>query len=239
MTTRAWGLRNQFTLWTKKRPRLAPGPKCSGGVMLWGNLGDEAVGRPALGAMVGAGRGRKIGRGSVAGEIGVAVAIKAESTADVSATSAEIGGVMKAGAVGKQLQGECVSATMQSALQRALNRKVSRLRVAGDVRLSCRIHCDGVTHIRIASTCQGRKRKRRAGGVEFGDEHVCVAVVAALERSRGSWKIRRRSAAGHIGVPGSIHRDPVSVVGVISAEVGGIDQCRTTRIELGHEGRAD
>ena len=114
-----------------------------------------------------------------------------------------------------------------------------------DVGVAGGIHRDAAGRVEGVAADEGRVDERVARRVELRQEAFKKAAAECGLQGVGCGEVGRTSLAGDVGVAGGVHCDPDAhvVTGEVhgvaaAAEVGGVDERRARRVELGDEGVA-
>ena len=146
----------------------------------------------------------------LAGHINVSGWVQCDRGGGIVRHAAKISCVDQGGACAVQLGEKPVVGTAAVILLKRSRRggEIDGCRVAGNMRLTGRIHCDSGAVIIAAAAQKSRVQQCVAAGVQFQDESFAATHEVSAECPVGSGEIRRIREACDIGVAGRIHRYP-------------------------------
>ena len=164
----------------------------------------------------------------------------------VAAAAAEVGRIDERRARRVELHDEGVAAAAgERGLDGVDRGEVRRGGAPRDVGVAGGIHRDAGGRVEGVAADVGRVDERVAGRVELRQEAFKKAAAERALQGVGRGEVRRASLPGDVGVTGGIYSDPgthvvaAEIYGVAgAAEVGGVDEGRARRVELGDEGVA-
>ena len=118
--------------------------------------------------------------------------------------------------------------------------KVGREGAPDHVGVAGRVHGDAAAAVVAVAAQIGGVNQRRACGIELCHERIRSGAQGSVKGRAGRGgtpcrKVGGPGAARHIDVAGPIHGDAVAIVDAVAAQIGGVDQCRASGVELCHE----
>jgi hypothetical protein len=100
------------------------------------------------------------------------------------------------------------------------------------------VECDAIADVAVVATEAGRVDECGSRRVELRDEGVRIgerATRRGLERSCGCREVGGSSHARQVGVAGAVHLDVATFVGIVSAQMRGVDEPGAGRVQLRDE----
>ncbi len=191
-------------------------------------LGDECIGTPLDGTLVGRlGHGKVVGP-RTAGYISVAAGVDGNGDAGVVRIAPEIGGVVQVISGWTDLGHEgIVFVAAETIFKGAMrDRKHPGVGLADHVNCARSIHRNAIAPIEVFPAEVCGIKQRGTGGIQLGNKCIRgAASVGWLNGVRG-WKIGGRGVARHIHIAGVVHGNRIAKIIHAAAQVGGVGQHR-------------